>query len=224
MFSTSPVWRAEKHNTIRHLNEARQLDIEVAFADDLAIMKYLENCVAYIVKQVTEKCKDQLKILKISLKIPKAKYLTYTEAVSTLNKHKFKMKQGDDFEPEAEKKLAEIFPDTVIFVYEWPNSIKPFYIWPKNKEISGGFDALYNGLEISSGGQRVHIPEILIQRLKEKNLKPEHFKWYVDAFRYGAPKHSGWSIGLERITMAMLNLNNIREACIWPRDRDRLTP
>ena len=106
--------------------------------------------------------------------------------------------------------------------------MKPFYIWPKNdkseKDVSGGFDALYGGVEISSGGQRVHIPEILIKQLKKKGLKPESFKWYIDAFRHGAPEHSGWSIGLERFTQALLGLDNIREATLFPRDRRRLTP
>ena len=104
--------------------------------------------------------------------------------------------------------------------------MKPFYIWPKNekKGISGGFDAVYGGLEISSGGKRVHVPDILIKQLKSKNLNPKDFKWYIDAFRFGAPMHAGWSIGLERLTQALLGLDNIREATLFPRDRMRLTP
>ena len=137
-----------------------------------------------------------------------------------------KIKYGDDFEPEAEKKLCALFPDTIVFTYEWPIEMKPFYIWPKDVDngISGGFDAVYGGVEISSGGQRVHLPDVLIKQLKSKKLKPEDFKWYVDAFRYGAPYHSGWSIGLERLTYAILGLDNIREATLFPRDRRRLTP
>ena len=94
----------------------------------------------------------------------------------------------------------------------------------KNKNVSGGFDALYGGLEISSGGQRVHVPDVLIKQLKDKNLKPEDFKWYIDAFRYGAPAHSGWSIGLERLTQIICGLDNVKEATMFPRDRTRLTP
>ncbi|MGA2130585.1 MAG: aspartate--tRNA(Asn) ligase [Candidatus Pacearchaeota archaeon] len=226
VFSTNTVWRAEKHDTSKHINEIRQMDIEVAFSDDMEIMKYLEEAVQFIVKKIISECPGELKTLGINLKVPKTKYMTYEEAVEILNKHGLKMKKGDDFEPEAERKLCEIFPDTIIFTYEWPSSIKPFYIWPKkpNKGISGGFDALYGGLEISSGGQRVHVPETLIQQLKAKKLNPEHFKWYIDAFRYGAPQHAGWSIGLERLTQAMLNLENIREGTLFPRDRRRLTP
>ena len=226
VFLTTPVWRAEKHDTTKHINEVRQMDIEVAFCDDMGVMKYIEEVVRYIVKKVIDECKPELEILGLTLKIPSAKYLTYKEAVELLNKHGFKMKDGEDFDPEAERKLCDLFKDCIVFTYEWPSSIKPFYIWPKNKEkgISGGFDALYGGMEISSGGQRVHVPEILIQQLKSKGLKPENFKWYIDAFRYGAPMHSGWSIGLERLTQTILKLDNIREATLFPRDRRRLTP
>ncbi len=222
VFSISPVWRAEKHNTIRHLNEARQMDIEVAFKDQFGIMKYLEDVIQYIVKKVIKECEEELEVLNV--KIPNAKYISYKETIDLLKKNGISVKYGDDLEPEAEKKLGELFKDDVVFVHSWPNKLKPFYIWPLDKEISCGFDAIYNGLEISSGGQRIHIPEILIKNLKAKGLKPESFKWYVDAFRMGCPIHSGWSIGLERITMAICNLNNIREACLFPRDRDRVSP
>jgi aspartyl-tRNA synthetase len=224
VFSTSAVWRAEKHDTSKHINEIRQMDIEVAFANDMEIMVHLEKAVQFIVSQVLKKCEEELELLKVDLKVPKAKYLTYIEAIELLNKNGFKMKSGDDFEPEAERKLCALFPDSIIFTYEWPSEIKPFYIWPKSNGVSGGFDALYGGFEISSGGQRVHIAEILIKQLKKKGLNPEHFKWYVDAFRYGAPMHAGWSIGLERLTHAICKLDNIREATLFPRDRRRLTP
>jgi len=221
-----PVWRAEKHNTIRHLNESRQMDIEVAFVNDMEVMKYLEDCVKFIVSNVIEKCKKELEILNLNLKVPKAKYLSYDETIPLLQKKKVDIKHGDDLSPEAEKKLEEIYPNTIVFVHSWPIKLKPFYIWPKDEKrgISAGFDALFGGIEISSGGQRVHKADVLIRQLKDKGLNPEHFKSYIDAFRYGAPYHSGWSIGLERFTMALLKLDNIREACIWPRDRDRLTP
>jgi len=226
VFSTNTIWRAEKHDTTKHINEIRQMDIECAFHDDMAVMKYAEEVIKYIAKKVIENNKRELEILGIDLKIPEAKYLTYSEAVALVSKNGIKMKVGDDFEPEAERKLCSLFPNHIVFTYEWPSSIKPFYIWSKNpkKDISAGFDILFNGIEISSGGQRVHIPEMLIQQLKSKKLNPENFKWYVDAFRYGAPMHAGWSIGLERLTQTMLKLPNIREATLFPRDRNRLTP
>ena len=226
VFSTNAIWRAEKHDTTKHINEIRQMDIEVAFADDMQVMKYLEEAVKYIFEKVIKNNKKELEILGLNLKVPEAKYITYNEAVSLMNKHGIKMKSGDDFEPEAERKLCSLFPNHIIFTYEWPIELKPFYIWTKDskKGISAGFDALYGGIEISSGGQRVHLPEKLISQIKLKKLNPEHFKWYVDAFGYGAPMHAGWSIGLERLTQTMLGLDNIREATLFPRDRKRLTP
>jgi aspartyl-tRNA synthetase len=219
VFTITPVWRAEKHNTIRHLNESRQMDIEVAFKDDFSVMKYLEESVSFIVSQVIKNCSKELKILNLKLKIPKSKYLSYDEAIKLC-----KLKTGDDFGPEDERRLCEMFPDTIIFTHSWPLSLKPFYILPKDKKLSKGFDALYGGIEISSGGQRVHLPEILIKQLKERNLNPKDFEFYINSFRIGAPEHSGWSIGLERFTMALLKLDNIREACLFPRDRDRIAP
>jgi len=226
VFSTSPVWRAEKHNTTRHLNEIRQLDIEVAMADDMEVMKLLEECIQFIVRSVKKENKEDLELLGINLVVPKAVYLSYDGAIKELNNAGYSILHGEDLDPGAERKLAELYPDSIIFVHSWPIELKPFYIWPKdkNKGISAGFDALLNGLEISSGGQRIHKPEVLIEMLKEKGLNPENFKWYIDAFRYGAPPHSGWSIGLERITMALLRIENIREVTLFPRDRHRLTP
>lgn len=224
VFSTSPVWRAEKHNTIRHLNEARQMDIECAFYNDIEIMKWLEKVVQNIAKKIIKDCPKELKLLEFKLKVPKAKYLKYKEAIDLLSKKGIKIKYGDDFEPEAERKLCSLFPNTIVFTYEWPSELKPFYIWSKGKGVSGGFDAVYGGMEIASGGQRVHVPDILIKQLKSKKLNPENFKWYIDAFRFGAPKHAGWSIGLERFTQAILSLSNIREGTLFPRDRRRLTP
>tara|TARA_Y100000034_G_scaffold130294_1_gene188336 strand:- start:3026 stop:4303 length:1278 start_codon:yes stop_codon:yes gene_type:complete len=226
VFSTNTIWRAEKHDTSKHINEIRQMDIEVAFEDDMQVMKYIEQSVRYIVSEVLKKNKKELDILGLNLKVPKAKYLTYAQAIEELNKNGFELKVGDDFDTAAERKLCEIYKDTIVFTYEWPIDMKPFYIWPKNpeKNLSGGFDAVYGGVEISSGGQRVHKPEVLIEQLKDKGLKPADFSWYVDAFRYGAPMHSGWSIGLERLTYAICELKNIREGTLFPRDRKRLTP
>jgi len=231
VFCLTPVWRAEKHNTVRHLNESRQMDIEMAFADEFKVMDLLAKSVQHIVKQVKEKYGRELEKLKINLIIPKEKYLTYDETVKLLKKNKVKIEHGDDLPPEGEKKLCEIFPDTIVFIHDWPAELKPFYIMPKSPEknekdskISRGFDAVYNGMEISSGGQRVHIPKLLEERLKAKGLNPKNFESYIDSFRYGSPEHAGWSIGLERFTMALLKLENIREACLFPRDRDRLTP
>lgn len=224
----TPVWRAEKHNTIRHVNEIRQMDIEAAFHGQMAVMQQLEEVVQDIVKEVMKRNAGELKLLGVKLEIPEAKYLHYTETIELLKKNKIKISQGEDLSPEAEKKLNELFPHTIVFVHSWPCALKPFYIMPQdekaNAEFSEGFDAIYGGIEISSGGQRIHLPELLIARLKAKGLKPTSFKEYIDSFRYGAPPHAGWSIGLERLTGILTKQENIREVTMFPRDRYRLTP
>jgi len=222
-FYLGPSWRAEKHNTTRHINEIRMIDIEAAYYNQELIMKELEESVKYVVKNVIEKCEEELEILKVKLKIPKGVYLSYEEAIKKVGG-----KIGEDFTPEQEKKLCDIYPGDIVFTYSWPSSIKPFYIMPKDgkkdAKESCGFDALYGGVEISSGGQRIHIPKLLEERIKSKGLNPKSFKSYIDSFRFGAPPHAGWAIGLERITQIICGLDNIKEATMFPRDRDRLSP
>lgn len=223
-FAIGPSWRAEKHNTPRHVNEIRMLDIEAAFMDQMSVMKEQEEVLKYILKNIIERCKKELEILNIkNLKMPKGIYLSYEEAMQNV-----KGEIGEDFTPEQEKVLCDMFPGAIIFIHSWPLSIKPFYIMPKNQDanekLSEGFDSLYGGVEISSGGQRIHIPELLIKRIKAKGLNPDSFKEYINSFRYGAPPHAGWAIGLERLTQIICKLDNVKEATMFPRDRERLTP
>ncbi len=224
----TPVWRAEKHNTPRHINEIRQMDIEVAFIGQMEVMKHQEEVVKYIISEVIKNNKNELELLGVKLEVPTAKYISYDETITLLKKNGISIEYGDDLSPEAEKKLNEIFSNTIVFVYSWPLSIKPFYIFPKDgkkdAKLSEGFDAIYGGIEISSGGQRIHIPELLIERIKAKGLNPKNFESYIDSFRYGSVFHSGWSIGLERLTQIICNLDNVKEATMFPRDRDRLIP
>ncbi|MBI5803311.1 aspartate--tRNA(Asn) ligase [Candidatus Pacearchaeota archaeon] len=225
-FMITPVWRAEKHNTTRHINEIRQMDIEVAFADQFSIMKLLEEVVQHIVKQLLEENKEELNFLGVKLKIPEAVYLPYEEAIKKVSSSN--SGKSDDFTPEQERKLCEMNKGDIVFTHSWPVVLKPFYIMPKDEKkdakISEGFDALYGGMEICSGGQRIHLPELLVERIKAKGLNPKNFKDYIDSFRYGAPPHAGWSIGLERLTQIICGLDNVKEATMFPRDRDRLTP
>ncbi len=227
VFSITPIFRAEKHNTTKHLNESRQMDIEAAFMDDQEVIGLLTDAVKYIVKRIKEENKEELEVLNRDLKVPEVIKITYSEAVSTLKEKGVNIKDGEDLSSECEKKLAEIYgKDNLIVIHSWPTKLKPFYIMPRedNPSISRGFDVDYGGIELASGGQRIHIPELLTKRIKEQGLNPENFKFYIDAFKYGAPYHSGWSIGLERLTMIICGLDNIREACLFPRDRERLTP
>lgn len=223
-FMITPIWRAEKHNTTRHINEIRQMDIECAYMSQMDVMKELEGVVAFIVKKVQENCESELKLLNVTdLRVPKGVYLSYEEAIK-----KAGGKIGEDFTPEQERKLCDLYKGDVVFTHSWPASIKPFYIMPKDAKkealVSEGFDALYGGIEISSGGQRIHLPQLLIERIKMKGLNPKSFEAYINSFRYGAPPHAGWSIGLERLTQIICGLDNVKEATMFPRDRDRLTP
>ena len=227
VFMVVPVFRAEKFDQPTHLNEVRQMDIEEAFADDKDVMKVLEECVARIVEDVKKNCKEELKVLGRELKPLKLplKRVTYTEAVEMLKKEGEKIEWGEDFSKSQEKILCQKFGEA-FFIVDWPCEIKAFYAMPyeDDPKICKAFDLIYNGIEISSGTQRIHLPELLIKRLKEKGLNPENFKFYIDCFRYGAPPHAGWSIGLERITMAITGRANIREVTMFPRDRSRIFP
>ena len=227
-FTIFTVWRAEKHSTVKHLNEARQMDFEQAFADEFVVMDVLGRSVQYIIKKVLAERKDELAELEINdLVVPEIKYMTFEEAKQILAKHNV-TPEPYDLNTESEKKLGELYPNTLLMIHDWPYLGRGFYIMQKggegNNKTTRGFDCIYRGMEITSGGQRVHIPEILEKQLSEKGLNPENFKSYVDSFRFGAPPHGGFGLGLERLTMLILNIANIREVTLFPRDRERLTP
>ena len=204
------------------------MDIECAFMSQMDVMKLEEEVVRFMVAEVISRNKSEIELLGLKLNVPSAKYISYDDTIVLLKKSGIKISSRDDLNPEAEKKLGELFPETLVFVHSWPASLKPFYIMPRgadvNAEYSEGFDCIYRGMEITSGGQRIHLPELLIAKIKQKGLKVESLKDFIDSFRFGAPPHSGWSIGLERLTMLLCDLDNVREATMFPRDRDRLTP
>jgi nondiscriminating aspartyl-tRNA synthetase len=229
VFSVMPVFRAEKHNTSKHLNEIRQLDMEIGFCDNKEALVYLEECFVALIKAVNDDCQEELALLDVTLKLPTLpfKRLTYKECINMLKKSGSRIEFGEDFDAENEKKLSELVGlDVPFFIVDWPTEMKPFYAMPyeDNPTLTKSYDLMYGGVEMSSGAQRIHLPELLEKQITGKGLDPKDFKWYIDAFRYGAPYHSGWSLGLERVTMVFTQQKNIREACLFPRDRDRLTP
>ncbi|PIO00052.1 aspartate--tRNA(Asn) ligase [archaeon CG10_big_fil_rev_8_21_14_0_10_43_11] len=227
VFMTTPVWRAEPHATPRHLNEARQYDIEVAWANDTEALDYLEEVLIHIIKTVKKECKNELKLLKRDLKVPKAVRITYTEALKQLANEGITIEWGQDLTPEAERMLCKVHgEENFVFIQEWPTNVRAFYSMPKegNENVCLAYDALYGGMELLSGATRVHKVDILEKQLRAKGLDPAKFKFYLDAFRYGCPPHSGWSFGLERLTMTVLGLSNIREGTLFARDQNRLTP
>lgn len=225
VFTITPVFRAEKSNDVYHLNEVTQMDIEMAFADHQDVISILIETVTGIIKEVKAKNAKDLEILNVNLEVPETKVVTYNEAVEAMKAKSSNIKFGDDFTREDEKMINELYGDAVV-VTEYPGSIRAFYSMPndKNPELSNSFDFIYKGMEISSGAQRIHLPELLIEAIKKKGMDPKAFDFYINAFRCGAPPHAGWSIGLERLAMKITGMDNIRECALFPRDRKRLTP
>jgi aspartyl-tRNA synthetase len=228
VFEIGPIFRAEEHDTRRHLNEAISIDVEVSFADDRDVMELLEGTVAKAYSYVKENCDYQLQVLNLDLQVPKVPFrrITYTEALEMAGERAgVTMQWGDDLDTETEKFLGETIGEHY-FLTDWPSSIKPYYTLPyeDKPEVCRGFDLMHPRMELASGAQRVHDYNLLVKRIEEKGLEPEGFLFYLKAFRYGMPPHAGWGLGLSRLVMTMLKLENIREAVIFPRDRRRLVP
>ncbi|WP_457591662.1 aspartate--tRNA(Asn) ligase [Geoglobus sp.] len=222
-----PIFRAEEHNTVRHLNEAISVDIEVSFTDHEGVMRYLEGLVREVYEKVGERCERYLEWLNLKLEVPETPFerLKYDEAVEIARKKGEEIVWGDDLSTAALKLIAEDYSG-YYFIVDWPTESKPFYAMPyeEEPEISKTFDLMKGWLEIASGAQRIHQYDLLVKRISEQGLSPESFGFYLQAFRYGMPPHAGWGMGLDRLMMAILGLQNIREAVLFPRDRQRLVP
>ncbi|MBM3229627.1 aspartate--tRNA(Asn) ligase, partial [Candidatus Parvarchaeota archaeon] len=204
VFMTTPAFRAEKHNTLSHLNEVLQMDIEMGFADHNDAMDTLEKVVLSILARVEAKNKIELEALGAKVSVPKKiKRYTYTQLIELLNKNGVKIEWGEDFSRETEAELYKLLSEELYFITEWPTAIRAFYSMPQegNEKVCNAYDLMYKGTEISSGAQRIHVPGLLIRQLEARGLDPTDFEFYINAFRVGAPPHAGWSIGLERITM-----------------------
>ena len=222
VYEVGPAFRAEEHNTPRHLNEFISIDIEMSFADDdvvMGVMERLVNSVSRAVAKETEAL-EILGIKPIELELPLPR-ITYDEAVEMA---KGKAKWGEDLSMEATRAIAEQM-NGFYFITKWPLSLKPFYIQPDDDpKYSKGFDFMFNEVEMTSGGQRVHDVNLLRERLKEQGLDPDGFNHYLDPFRYGMPPHAGWGLGLDRLAMIFTGAKNVRECVLFPRDRTRMTP
>ena len=135
-----------------------------------------------------------------------------------------KVEWGEDLSMEATREIAQQM-NGFYFITKWPLSLKPFYILPDDDpKYSRGFDFMFNEVEMTSGGQRVHDVNMLRERLREQGLDPEGFNHYLDPFRYGMPPHAGWGLGLDRLAMTFAGAKNVRECVLFPRDRTRMTP
>jgi nondiscriminating aspartyl-tRNA synthetase len=227
VYEIAPIFRAEEHDTLRHLNEVTSIDVETAFTDDIDAMDLLERMVVDAVSEVKKYCQDDLDTLKFDLQIPETPFprIEYDEMVDMVNNVGVPLQHGEDMSRAAEKVMGEIM-DGYYFITGWPTAIKPFYVMPntENPLKSCAFDLMYKDLEISSGAMRVHDHDLLVEKIKKQGLNPDSFNRYLAAFEYGMPPHAGWGVGAERFTMTMTGLKNIRETVLFPRDRRRLTP
>ncbi|CAB3287250.1 Aspartate--tRNA(Asp/Asn) ligase [Methanocaldococcus lauensis] len=227
VFEIAPIFRAEEHNTRRHLNEATSIDIEMAFADDNDAMEMLEKVVYNAFVDVYENRSKEIETLGIKFEIPPKKFdrITYDEAIDIANSKGVEIVWGQDLSREAEKAIGEEMGG-LYFITDWPSETRPFYTMPKedNPEVCKAFDLMYKDLEISSGAQRIHQYDLLVENIKKKGLNPDGFTYYLEAFKYGMPPHAGWGLGADRFTMVLTQQENIRECVLFPRDRQRLTP
>ncbi|MCX9009895.1 MAG: aspartate--tRNA(Asn) ligase [Candidatus Methanoperedens sp.] len=227
VFEIGPIFRAEEHDTRKHLNEATSIDIEASFLDNEDVMVILENLVKHVYSSVAEDEARHLKTLGIEVKVPKTpfKRVAYDEAIDIARDHGEKIEWGDDLTTESEHSIGETIGEHY-FIVDWPTKIKPFYAQPyENKpEICRAFDMMHPRMELSSGAQRVHSYETLRSRIEAQGLNADSFEFYLKAFRFGMPPHAGWGLGAERLLMTMLGIDNIREVVLFPRDRKRLSP
>ena len=233
VFETGPVFRAEKHNTRRHLNEYTSLDFEMGYIDSfLDICEMETGFLQYTMKLLETKYEKELKILGITLpKVDKIPYVRFDEAKELVaEKYNRKIRNPFDLEPEEEELIGRYFKEEYdsdfVFVTHSPSKKRPMYAMddPADERYTLSFDLLFRGLEITTGGQRIHDYNKLIEKIEKRGMSTEGMDQYLDTFKYGMPPHGGLGIGLERLTMQLLGEENVREACLFPRDMTRLEP
>jgi aspartyl-tRNA synthetase len=229
VYEIGPIFRAEEHNTTKHLNEATSIDIEVSFTDHLGVMQTLEDLVRNIYQFVDNTCSDAIADMGLdSFAVPDKGFprLPYAEAIEIASsKCEEEISYGDDIGTAAERAIGEEMGQ-LYFIVDWPSSIRPYYAMPyeNDPEICKAFDMMHPRMELSSGAQRVHQHDLLVEQIAKKGLNPENFEFYLNPFRFGMPPHAGWGLGAERMVTTMLGLPNVREAVLFPRDRHRVVP
>ena len=233
IFEIGPSWRAEVSHTTRHLSEHRTCAAEIAYIkDERDIMRLEEGMVISVFKHVKENCKEELEQLNVDLKIPKENFpvIEFPKLYDILDGMGKKLKHGADIDKEGEELLAkhveEKYKSEFFFINRFPFAVKPFYVMRVDDEPkwARSIDLEYKGMEMSSGGQREHRYEKLESQIREKGLNTSNFEWFIRFFRYGSPPMGGFSIGIERLTEQILDLKNVREAVLFPRDPERLLP
>ena len=233
VFETAPVFRAEKHNTKRHLNEYTSLDFEMGYISGFEdIMKMETGFLQYTMKLLLEEYAEELRILGVPLpkteQIPMVRFDRAKALVA--EKYNRKIRNPYDLEPEEESLIGQYFKEEYdadfVFVTHYPSKKRPFYAMddPADPTFTLSFDLLFHGLEITTGGQRIHDYQQLLDKIEARGMTTEGMEQYLDTFKYGMPPHGGLGIGMERLTMKLLGEENVREATLFPRDLSRLEP
>lgn len=233
VFEIAPVFRAEHHDTSRHLNEYTSMDFEMGFINSFEdIMQMETGALKYIMNLLKSEYAPELELLHADIpeitEIPTIKFMDAKELI--MKKFKYTPSDMKDFDPQEEEMLGkwakkELGSD-FLFVTHYPSIKRPFYTMddPENPEFTLSFDLLFRGLEITSGGQRVHDYKAQVEKMIKCGMNPEEFETYLMLHKYGAPPHGGLGIGLERLTMHLLGFKNVREATMFPRDINRVSP
>lgn len=231
VFETAPVFRAEKHNTKRHLNEYTSLDFEMGYIDSFEdIMEMETGYLQYTMALLEREYGRELKILGVSLpnteRIPCVRFDEAKKQVA--EKYHHQIRNPYDLEPEEEALIGRYYQEECgadfVFVTHYPSKKRPFYAMddPKDDTYTLSFDLLFHGLEVTTGGQRIHSYPELLQKMEKRGMSEEGMEQYLSTFRYGMPPHGGLGIGMERLTMQLLGEENVREVTLFPRDLSRL--
>ncbi len=232
VFEIGHAYRAEPHSTYRHLNEYVSLDIEMGFIDDEnELMDLEEDFINYLFRHLNQTCTDELKLLKVELKeVNQIPRIPLKEAQEILDNEYGKNSPMGNLDAEGEilfsQYVKEKYNNDFVFLTKYPVSKRPMYAMPDNEPegTTKSFDLIYKGLEITTGGLRIHDYERLKENIIRFGANSEDFSFYLDSFKYGMPPHGGFAIGLERITMKLLDLENIRQSTLLPRDIRRIEP
>ena len=238
VFTTPKAFRAEKHSTTRHLNEYSTLDFEMGFIEDHRdVMATLERALRYIVVEVGKRHADMFARFGVEApQMPPSQAGGFSVPVMKLREAQdiIKKETGEDctnepdLEPAHERFMCEYAKKNLgsdfLFVTHYPISKRPFYTFEDESDpgFTKSFDLLFRGIEITTGGQRIHDHDALVEKIKGRELDPEKFSYYLQAFKYGMPPHGGSATGLERLTAKMLGLENVKEATLFPRDLNRI--
>ena len=231
VFEIAPVYRAEKHDTNRHINEYTSVDLEMGFIESLYdIMELETNMLKSAFEFLKNEYDKELNLLDLSIpkiiEIPSIKFLDAKELISKT--YKREITDFYDFEPEEEKLICEIIKKETgsefVFVTHYKSEKRPFYTQDskEDKSLTNSFDLLFRGMEVTTGGQRIHDYEEQIEKMISLGMNVEFFESYLMAHKYGLPPHGG--LGLERLTMMLLGFNNVRRTTLFPRDTNRLEP